>query len=105
MKKELRILIYIALVVIAAAILVFLYIQNSKKGQNNPNDGINDTNYCNVDSDCVAASCCHSTSCVNVNAKPRCDGVFCTLECRAESLDCGQGSCKCVNRECKAVIK
>lgn len=60
---------------------------------------------CDTDSDCVEASCCHSSSCVHKENAPDCDGVFCTQECKKGTLDCGQGSCKCVEGDCKAVMK
>lgn len=61
--------------------------------------------YCESDADCVPASCCHPFSCVNAGAAPDCSGVFCTQECRPGSLDCGQGSCSCVNNKCGAVFE
>ena len=59
---------------------------------------------CNSDSDCVPASCCHPSSCVNINFKPDCTGIRCTMECAPETMDCGQGSCVCKNNKCEAVI-
>lgn len=59
-------------------------------------------NYCSVDSDCLPAQCCHPASCVNKASAPNCEGVFCTMECRLGTLDCG-GYCACVNDKCQAV--
>lgn len=59
---------------------------------------------CNVDSDCVPASCCHPTSCVAKENAPMCEGRLCTMECRPGTLDCGQGSCKCINNKCGSVL-
>lgn len=59
---------------------------------------------CYVDSDCVADECCHASGCVSVRDKPDCTGVFCSMECVPNTLDCGQGECKCVGGRCKAVF-
>jgi hypothetical protein len=58
---------------------------------------------CEKDSDCVAAQCCHATGAVNRNYAPKCTGVFCTLECRPGTLDCGAGALKCVDKKCAVV--
>jgi len=60
---------------------------------------------CSKDSDCVPASCCHSDSCVPAGEAPNCEGMMCSMECKPETLDCGQGSCKCIDNKCKAVLK
>ncbi|PIN93191.1 hypothetical protein COU54_03945 [Candidatus Pacearchaeota archaeon CG10_big_fil_rev_8_21_14_0_10_31_24] len=67
------------------------------------NDELGD--YCEVDSDCVPNNCCHADSCVSVDNAPECEGVRCTLSCEPGTLDCGQGSCGCVNNRCSASIK
>jgi hypothetical protein len=54
---------------------------------------------CTKDSDCVPDSCCHSDSCVQSTLKPDCSGVACTLMCSGP-LDCGAGSCSCVDGKC-----
>lgn len=59
---------------------------------------------CSKDPDCVPASCCHSDTCVPVGEAPNCEGIMCTMECRLGTLDCGQGSCKCINKKCTAVF-
>jgi len=55
---------------------------------------------CKVDSDCVPSSCCHATSCISSSNAPKCSGIFCTQECVPNTLDCGQGSCACVQGKC-----
>ena len=60
---------------------------------------------CQIDSDCVPAQCCHSTSCVSKENAPDCSMIFCTQECKPDTLDCGQGSCKCQENQCIAVFK
>ena len=59
---------------------------------------------CTIDSDCIAAECCHPASCVHKSKMPECDGIACTEECRGDTLDCGQGECKCQEGKCVAVI-
>ena len=66
---------------------------------------VDETLICNVDSDCVAASCCHSDSCVNSEFKGDCSGRACTMECKPGTLDCGQGSCVCDNGKCSVKMR
>lgn len=62
--------------------------------------------YCNTDADCMPSICCHPNSCVNKDFANSCDdGLICSAECRPGTLDCGQGSCLCVNHKCNAVFK
>ena len=56
--------------------------------------------YCVSDSDCVPASCCHPNSCVAKEQAPNCKGILCSQVCEPGTLDCMQGSCKCVNSKC-----
>ena len=53
-------------------------------------------------SDCVPAQCCHATSCINKVARKNCDGNICTASCEGP-LDCGAGSCGCVQGKCTVV--
>lgn len=57
---------------------------------------------CIKDEDCVADSCCHAKGCVNKNLAPSCSGIMCSQECVPGTLDCGQGTCKCINSVCEA---
>ena len=59
---------------------------------------------CTTNEDCVANSCCHSSSCINQDYKPNCEGLDCTMECAPGTMDCGQGSCVCENNKCEAKI-
>jgi len=59
---------------------------------------------CMTDNDCVEEQCCHATSCINKNYKQDCSGIFCTMECRENTLDCNQGHCGCVEGRCSAVM-
>ena len=56
---------------------------------------------CSVDSDCVPATCCHATDCVNARFKPDCSGMMCTMNCVPGTVDCG-GGCTCVSGRCEA---
>ncbi|MDQ3031296.1 MAG: hypothetical protein M3Y87_02690 [Myxococcota bacterium] len=58
---------------------------------------------CESDADCVPAGCCHPTTCTAAAQAPSCGGTFCTLECRAGTLDCG-GRCLCLEGRCAAYI-
>lgn len=55
---------------------------------------------CKVDSDCVPASCCHSTDVVNKENAPGCENLKCTLSCET-ILDCGQGRPVCNEGQCE----
>ena len=58
--------------------------------------------YCAIDSDCIPDSCCHAAGCVAKEKAPLCKGILCTQECVIGTLDCGQGSCKCINNKCQS---
>jgi hypothetical protein len=53
---------------------------------------------CENDSDCVGAECCHPTYCINKAYKGVCN-LGCTAVCEGP-LDCGAGTCGCVNNRC-----
>jgi len=59
---------------------------------------------CRKNNDCVAATCCHADSCVAKENAPDCEGVFCSMECKPYTMDCGQGSCICEKNKCVAHI-
>ena len=59
---------------------------------------------CEVNSDCVPASCCHPNSCINKDNAPSCFQIMCSQNCAPNSLDCGQGSCQCINNQCGAIF-
>jgi hypothetical protein len=58
---------------------------------------------CTADSDCVGSECCHPTSCININYKGVCNQL-CTNVCQGP-LDCGTGTCGCVNNVCTVIPK
>lgn len=61
-----------------------------------------DAQACTIDTDCVSAECCHPKSCTGKAAVPPCDTVMCTMSCEGP-IDCGAGSCRCVNGKCRVV--
>ena len=60
--------------------------------------------FCNADTDCTRATCCHVKEAINIEFAPDCDGQMCTMECVPGTIDCGQGEIKCVSGECKVVL-
>ena len=56
---------------------------------------------CTTDHECVPAQCCHPTSCTNKANKGVCN-LMCTMSCEGP-IDCGAGSCGCVNGKCSVV--
>ena len=60
----------------------------------------NPSKECSVDSDCVPASCCHADACVAVGNAPDCSGIYCSQECKENTLDCGQAKCVCDAGKC-----
>ena len=68
---------------------------------------IDPTVACKMDSvkavpDCVPAQCCHPSSCVNFDYAPDCTNTVCTMSCEGP-IDCGAGSCGCVNGKCEVI--
>lgn len=58
-----------------------------------------DLKYCEIDGDCVPATCCHPSGLVNMKYAPDCRGMICTEVCEGP-LDCGKGEIRCLNKEC-----
>jgi len=52
---------------------------------------------------CVPEQCCHPTSCVLKQQAPDCAMTMCTMDCKPETMDCGQGHCETVGNECVVV--
>ena len=52
---------------------------------------------------CVSASCCHPKECVLESEAPNCSGVFCSMNCVPETMDCGQGHCGIIDGECEVI--
>ncbi len=58
---------------------------------------------CDTAADCTPASGCHPSTCVPIGSEPvSSEPVACTMNCAPGTLDCGQGSCGCVNNKCVA---
>lgn len=60
---------------------------------------------CTLDSDCVSTTCCHATDAVNQEFGHNCAGQLCSQECVPGTIDCGQGEIKCVEKDCKVIMK
>lgn len=61
-----------------------------------------DAQTCTTDADCVPAQCCHPTSCISSAAPKSVCNMLCTMSCEGP-LDCGAGSCGCMNGRCSVV--
>jgi len=108
MKKRGQEIISIILFIIALGIFIFIFViykSESSLDKDNINNGAIEREICSSDAECVPASCCHATSCVSVKNKPDCSGIFCTASCEPGTLDCSQGSCKCIDSKCKVELK
>ena len=86
------------LIIIFVAIICVVLVLSLFRGEENGK-------YCQVDEDCVPASCCHPDDCVNLVNRPDCKGIMCTMDCAPNTMDCGQGHCACVDNQCQAIIK
>src|SRR3989338_98369 len=85
------------LLIIIVGLVTLVYIKLGSK------PGFSDI--CYSDSDCVPAQACHASGCVIKSQAPNSSGIFCTQECAPGTLDCGQGSCECINKKCGAVFR
>lgn len=65
------------------------------------NSGSPSSTSCSADSDCVPATDCHPTSCIN-KAYYKPSGRMCTEVCSGP-LDCGAGWCGCVSGKCAII--
>jgi len=87
-----------SIILIPLLLLSLLFISACQKAS--PDD----PRYCTTADDCVPASCCHPSSSVNKEHMPNCTAILCTMECRPNTLDCGQGRIDCVNNRCEVLI-
>lgn len=87
----------IGLIILLAIVLAI----NNKK--NNEIIEVVRGDLCSIDSDCVPSSSCHPTECViKESVKERPDGLICSSVCSGP-LDCGAGSCGCVQNKCAII--
>lgn len=98
MRQSLILIIVILVLVMGGVVLkVFL---SADEGANENSKYLS----CQTDSDCVPKESCHPKTCINKEFAQDSSGSICTAVCEPESLDCGQGSCLCVNNKCNAVF-
>lgn len=57
--------------------------------------------FCQEDSVCVPAQCCHPNACIHQSQSSDCSGVMCSMECVPETMDCGAGRCVCDHGICQ----
>jgi hypothetical protein len=88
-----RLFYLIALLLISFVIVILLAYSDNKKNGGNIKE-------CEEDSDCIPITCCHPESCTIKQKAPGCDNSICTMACLGP-LDCGVGSCSCVNNKCQ----
>ena len=85
-------LLWIILFLIILFIVLIIFLVNNKKQASSIGG-------CQIDSDCVPSTCCHPEQCVIKEDVPDCGVLFCSQVCLGP-LDCGAGSCACVNNKC-----
>jgi hypothetical protein len=95
-----RLFYLIAILLISFVIVIFLAYQDNKKNEKNINITNSNVTNCEKDSDCVPVTCCHPDSCIIKQNAPNCDNSICTMVCSGP-LDCGAGSCGCINNKCQ----
>jgi hypothetical protein len=83
----------IVLVILLVALMIAPKYLPKTMGKNNET--------CYSNSDCVPTSCCHASSCILESKKPNCTGIYCTMDCKPDTLDCGQASCECLKGKCE----
>ncbi|MBT3691366.1 hypothetical protein HOD75_05200 [archaeon] len=94
-KHNWKLLLLIIFLMIIFVLLIWRISINWEDGVN----GISKSQFCLEDSDCVPKCGCHPDSCVNSASQIGCERVFCTAVCEGP-LDCGAGSCGCVDNKC-----
>ena len=104
MKKRSWVWLIVLLIILIAIIFSYGVGNWIRKDKDSSDNGASAEVYCESDADCVPSECCHPSSCATKGFEEDCSGIYCTQECAPETLDCGQGSCGCVNKKCKALI-
>lgn len=87
-KKRIKRIIVIGVILLILVLGVFWFIEENGGG------GVK----------CVAANCCHSTSCVLESEAPNCSDISCTVSCEPGTLDCGQARCEYIEENCEVVL-
>ena len=98
-KKLFWIIIFLGIILI---ILIIFIVVNVKHDNNNSKGNNTNLKECAQDSDCVPVCGCHPNSCIPSANRTECERVICTQECSGP-LDCGAGSCGCVNNKCSII--
>ena len=97
-KKLFWIIIVLGIILIILVIFIILNVKHTNKNLNNST-----LKECSIDPDCVPACGCHPNSCVNALSRGgKCERLICTQDCSGP-LDCGAGSCGCVNNKCAII--
>ena len=101
--KKLKITHNWKLLLIILGLIIFLGFVITSIVKNNKVEDIVDEDSCFIDTDCVASRGCHPTECINQkNYVEPSEKLFCSQVCSGP-LDCGAGSCGCVNNKCVVV--
>jgi hypothetical protein len=61
-------------------------------------------NECETEYDCVPATCCHADNCISKFEAQNCTGILCSGNCQANTTDCGQAKCGCINEKCSLIL-
>jgi len=83
-------------------IITIIFIVITGRNSNNTTGNNSTLKECSQDSDCVPVCGCHPDSCIPAFSRGVCDRVICTEECSGP-LDCGAGSCGCINNKCNII--
>ncbi len=98
MKRGPIIVFVVLLILVISVSAVIMFDKSSYKNDEEATD------FCISTEDCVPEPVCHPTACISSYKSQEYKQVYCTEVCIPGTLDCGQGSCLCVNNRCKAVI-
>ncbi|VVB60183.1 Uncharacterised protein [uncultured archaeon] len=85
----------LVLVIMAAGIILLIWIAVLSVRQA-------ERRYCQSDSDCIPATCCHPAELVNRKYAPDCTGELCTEACIGP-LDCRRGEIRCIDSRCRII--
>ncbi|MEI6732224.1 MAG: hypothetical protein WCK90_06125 [archaeon] len=103
-KRRMATIVLALVLIVVFAYVALKFYHGEIKFEERSSTPLNESDFCLSDADCMPSPCCHPTSCVPKYRAHDCRGVFCSDVCEAGTLDCGQGSCLCVNNACKTII-